>query len=146
MALNIYDNWRLFLCEASAFDWESPTALKLSIHTSSYSPNQNTHDYWNDVTNEVSGTNYSSGGIALANPTATLDGSGNVDLDADDPSVISQSGAGFSNGRIIVAHDDTGTTSTSTLVAYEDNGSDFGNVAGDLTITLNATGLIRSAR
>jgi len=43
-------------------------SLKVMLCTSSYTPDKDTHDYKNDVTNEVTGTGYSAGGAAIANP------------------------------------------------------------------------------
>lgn len=44
-------------------------ALKLALVTSSYTPDFDTHDYFNDVTNEVTGTGYTAGGAAVGTPT-----------------------------------------------------------------------------
>lgn len=146
ITLNLYDNWRKTLADPASGAVSG--TLKVAIVTSSYTPNQNTHDFWDDVsTNEVSGTGYTAGGNALASPTISMDGSGNVTLDADDPSTWSQDGSGFSNGRRYIVYYDTSTGSTSRLVAYSnDAGADFGNVAGDLTLAVNASGLYTSAR
>lgn len=47
--------------------------LKLQLHTSTYTPNRNTHDYQDDLTNEVAnGNGYTTGGKAVANPTVTV--------------------------------------------------------------------------
>lgn len=51
-------------------DWGSD-AIKVALATASYTPNLDTHDYFNDVTNEVSGTGYTAGGAALSTPTIT---------------------------------------------------------------------------
>ena len=114
--------------------------IKVALTTSSYSPAASTHDYFNDVTNEVSGTNYAAGGATLGSLSLTESG-GTVTFDAAD-TTWSQSGAGFSNARYAVIYKSTGTSSTSPLIGYIDFGSDKGNVAGDLTIQWGASGLI----
>ena len=114
--------------------------FKVAICTASYTPNRAAHDYFNDLTNEVTGTNYSAGGVALANPTLTTS-SNAVKFDADDPSSIAQHASGFANGRILVLYLDTGNAATSTLIAYHDAGSDFGNVAGAVQIQLASGGI-----
>lgn len=43
-------------------------AIKLMLASSSYTPSQ-AHDYKDDVTNEVTGTNWAAGGVTLANCT-----------------------------------------------------------------------------
>jgi hypothetical protein len=47
-------------------------ALKARLHTSSYVPNLDTHETIADLTNEVTGTGYSAGGVALASKTVTV--------------------------------------------------------------------------
>jgi len=67
-------------------DFDSDT-IKVALLTSSYSPNQDTHDYYDDVnTFEVSGaTGYTAGGITLSSKTSTYDSANNVIiLDAAD--------------------------------------------------------------
>lgn len=116
--------------------------VKVMITTSAYTPNQAAHDFKDDVTNEVLGTGYSAGGFALVNPTVALS-SGIVTFDADDLTV-SGNAAGFSNGRNMVAYWNSGSASTSPLIAYHTEGSDFGNVLGDLPIQFATAGIIRT--
>lgn len=142
MAWTLFDNFRLNqLNGAAVTDFDTDT-IKVAICTNTFTPNQATHDFFNDVTNEVSGTNYTAGGPALANKSVAL-ASGTVKFDADDV-VIAQSGAGFSNGRHLILYKDTGTASTSPLIAFHTAGADFGNVAGALTIQMDAAGIITS--
>ena len=52
-------------------DW-SGDDLRLTAHTSTYSPNAATHDYVDDLSNELStGGGYTAGGVALASATIT---------------------------------------------------------------------------
>ena len=51
-------------------DWDTDT-IKCALATSTFTPNQDTMDFFNDVTNEVSGTGYSArGGTLTASPPA----------------------------------------------------------------------------
>lgn len=120
------------------FDLDTDT-IKTSAHTNTYSPNQDTHDFFDDVTNEVTGTNYTAGGAALASPTVTRS-TGTVTFDANDV-VWTQSGAGFSTARKFVIYRSTGTASTSRLFSVVTADADVGNVTGDLTISWNASGI-----
>lgn len=53
-------------------DWDSD-ALKWTLHTSTYTPNQDTHIYASSLTNELStGGGYTAGGLAIASPTRTF--------------------------------------------------------------------------
>lgn len=148
---NLYDKFRqgqiTGLAGTGAIDLANAT-LKISLHTNTYTPNQNTDDFFDNATNEVSGTNYTAGGNAVAsvtvsNPTTA----GVITVDGNDPATWSQSTAGFSNARLAVLYEDTGTPATSGLIAYSDDFSaDRGNVDGDFSITLDANGIFTSSR
>lgn len=56
--------------DAFAVDFISDT-LKVSLHTVTYAPNLDTHETLTDVTNEVTGTGYTAGGVTLASKTIT---------------------------------------------------------------------------
>jgi hypothetical protein len=56
--------------ETFAVDFLSDT-IKCSLHTSSYVPNLDTHELQTDLTNEVSGTGYTTGGATLGTKTIT---------------------------------------------------------------------------
>ena len=140
---NLYDEWREIVADPTRSAAIAGT-LKLAIVTASYTVDQAAHDFWNDVSaNEVSGTGYTAGGNTCASPTWTDGGAGgDVTFDANDPAVWSQNAAGFSNGRYAILYYDTGTSSTSRLVGYSANfGADAGNVAGDFSVTFNASGI-----
>lgn len=122
----------------AVFDLDTDT-MKVSAHTNTYTPNQDTHDFFDDVTNEVTGTNYTAGGATLASVTVGRT-SGTVTFDAADV-VWTQSGAGFSNARKFVVYKSTGTASTSRLFSVVTADADVGNVTGDLTLQWNASGI-----
>lgn len=115
------------------------STMKTSAHTNTYSPNQDTHDFFDDVTNEVTGTNYTAGGATLGSQTLTRS-SGTVTFDANDV-VWTQNAAGFSTGRKFVTYLSTGTASTSRLFSVVTADADVGNVTGDLTIQWSASGI-----
>lgn len=150
MAWNLYDKFRQNQHESGQFDMEDTVTytVKVAIVTNAYTPDQSLHDFWNDVSpNEVSGTGYTAGGNSCANPTITLSGAGLITFDADDPATWSQDAGGFTNGRRFILYYDSGTASTSPVVAYSDaEASDFGNVDGPVTLTLDAAGIWTQAR
>lgn len=136
------DTWTVFdkfiqgqVNGAHAVDLDTDT-LKVMIVTSTFTPAVATNEFKSDVTNEVSGTNYSAGGPTLATATVSL-ASDIVSFNGADIT-ISQSAAGFSNGRTVILYKSTGVDSTSPLIAYATHASDFGNVAGDLVLQINA--------
>jgi len=147
MAWNLYDNTRLGQYEGNTLNYETLTTIKAAIVTSVYSVDQNTHDFFDDITNEVTGTNYTAGGNVVANMTVTMNASGLVTIDGDDPTTWAQHASGFSNGRRAILYNDTGTASTSRLIAFSDDfGADKGNVSGDFSIQLDAAGIFDSPR
>jgi len=117
-------------------DYLSDT-IKCALLTSSYTPNQNTHEFWSDVSaQEVSGTNYTAGGTALGSKTLSASGT-TTTLDAADPSWANST----ITARYAVFYKDTGTASTSPLIAYADFGSNISSTNGTFTVVLNASGL-----
>lgn len=146
---NLYDIFRRKQVSGNGGVNLSSLTVKCMVVTGSYTPNQNTHDFRDDLgATEVSGTGYTSGGNTLANPVVSLDGSGNVTVDFDDPATWSQNASGFTDGRravIYVARG--GASSADELIGYTDDfGADKGNVDGDFSIAINASGLYTSAR
>lgn len=123
---------------ARVIDFDTDT-IKIMLCTSSYSPDAVAHACVNSVTNEVSGTGYTSGGITLTNTSLTLSG-GTVTFDADDVTWFESVG-GFNDARYAVIYKDTGTANTSTLFAYIDLVSNKGNADADLVIQMNALGI-----
>ena len=112
--------------------------VKAMLCTSTYVPNQDTHRYKSDVTNEVVGTGYTARGLALTTKTATYSGASNtLTLDADDPSWA----ASTLTARFIVFYVDTGTDTTSPLISYADFGADAITSAAPFTYQLPATGI-----
>lgn len=127
--------------EFTAFVDHDGDTFKIALITDTQAPVRATHDYWDDlVANEVSGTNYTAGGNACANPAVTVAGNV-VTWDADDPAAWAQDAAGFDDARYAILMKSTGTNGTSNLVAYHDFGANKGNVAGDLTVQLAADGI-----
>ena len=59
-------------------DWTNDT-IKVALVTSTYTPDQDAHDEWADVSaNEVSGTGYTAGGKVLSGKTLTYDSGTNT--------------------------------------------------------------------
>jgi len=95
-------------------DWVSDT-IKVSLHTSAYTPDQDAHDFANDLTNELSGGGYAVqtlGTKSINYDTAT----NHVQLRAANTTFSSLT-ATF---RYIVVWKDTGSTATSPLLALVD--------------------------
>lgn len=122
--------------ESHAVDYLSDD-IKVALTTST--PDQDAHEFWSDITNEVSGTGYASGGQALASKTVTYTGASNkTTLGAADVTWSSSS----ITARFAIIYKATGTPSTSPLIAYIDFGSDQSSSNGNFTIQWNASGII----
>ncbi|MFI2208686.1 hypothetical protein [Streptomyces sp. NPDC020141] len=119
-------------------------SIKVALVAGSYTPNQDTHDEWADVSaNETSGTGYTAGGKVLASKTMTYDSTNNWwTFDAADLtwSTVSVS------FRYAVIYDDT--ASGKPLLGYIDFGSTQTATAQDLVIkweTTGDTGILRAS-
>lgn len=114
------------------FDLDSNT-IKVSAHTNSYVPDLSADAWWSDVDNEVSGTNYVSGGATVPGITVSL-ASGTVTFDAGDV-LWARSATGFSTARKFVFYRSTGTAGTSRLFSVITADADLGNVASDFVLS-----------
>jgi hypothetical protein len=112
-----------------AIDFDTDT-FKVMLVTSSYTPNKDTHDKRDDVTNEVSGTGYTAGGVTSA-CTVTKD-------TANDRVTLSFAAVSWASSTITargaVIYKSTGTASNDNLVAYNDFGSDVASASGTFTV------------
>lgn len=123
--------------EALAVDYLSDT-MKVSLHTSSHSPDQDTDETWADVDNEVTGTGYTTRGVTLTGKAISYTAGSNLStFDADDATWA----ASTITARYCWVYKDTGTNSTSVLIGYVDFGSDKSSSSGAFTIQWNASGI-----
>lgn len=138
MASKVYGN-ALKAAFNKEVDWDSDT-IKVMLLTSAYSPNQDTHDYLDDVVgSEVTGTGYTAGGAALASKTNTYDASTNtVKFDAAD---VTWAGSTIT-ARYAVVYDDSGATNAAkALIAYFDFTTDRASSNGDFIVRWGADGV-----
>jgi len=118
-----------------AVDWDTDT-IKASLHTVTYTPNQDTHDFFDDVTNELSGGGYAQ--IALTTKTRTYDAATNeVRLDADDIVFATFTGT---FRYLVFRKARGGAASADEIIGYVDFGADETVTAGTFTAQLDATG------
>lgn len=149
VTLHLYDIFRRKQASGNGAVNLSTLAVKAMVVTGLYTPDQNLHDFRDDLgANEVSGSNYTAGGNTLANPVVTLSAAGLVTVDFDDPATWLQHATGFSNGRRVILYVARGgVAGADELIGYSaDFGADKGNVDGNFSVTVNASGLFTSAR
>ena len=113
-----------------AIDFDTDT-FKTMLVTSTYSPNKDTHDKRDDVTNEVSGTGYSAGGSTSA-CVVTKD-------TANDKVTISFAATSWSTATItaraaVIYKSRGGASSADELVCYVDFGADVSSSAATFTV------------
>jgi len=112
-------------------DFDTNT-FKAMLVTSSYTPNKDTHDKRDDVTNEVAATGgYTAGGVATV-CTVTKD-------TANDRVTLQFAAVSWATSTITargcVYYKSTGgAASTDALVAYADFGSDVSSTAGTFSV------------
>lgn len=115
-------------------NWDTDT-IKLALCTSAYTPNYTTHDFLNDITNELTG---------YTRPTLTTSfsvdtGNDRIELVANDVTISSVT-TGQTIGTVVVFKD-TGTSSTSALIGATTGLSQATN-DGDITIDFSAEGFL----
>ena len=137
MADVIYNSFKKKIMDGS-IDLDTDT-IKVALVTSTYTPDQDVHDFFDDITNEVTGTGYTAGGATLANKAVTADNTDNEGVfDADDVSWTTST----ITARGAVLYKSTGVASTSPLIAYLDFTTDKVSTAGTFTIAWNAEGIL----
>jgi hypothetical protein len=110
------------------FDTDTFNAM---LVTSSYTPNKDTHDFRDDVTNEVSGTGYTAGGVASA-VTVTKD-------TANDKVTIQLGAVSWASSTItargcVYYKSRGGASSADELICYADFGSDVSSSGGTFSV------------
>lgn len=116
--------------------------LKFLLTTVTYVPDQDAHDFRDDVTNEITGTGYSAGGVTVASVTGTYDAASNeYRLDFADPSW----GPGASiTARVGVLYKARGgAASADELIGYVIFDADQSVTNGTFTIQLDPTGFLK---
>lgn len=116
--------------------------IKVALLTSAYTPNQDVHDYFDDVASaEVTGTGYTAGGATLTGKTVSYDAPTNtITFDADDVTLASST----ITARYAVVYDASpATNATRPLIGYVDFTSDQSSTNGNFTITWDATGIVK---
>ena len=109
------------------------------------SPDPDADDFYDDVTDEVSGSGYTAGGMAITGADISYDsGTKTVTLTCDN---ISWSAASLTGVRVAVVYNHTpGSDATRGLICYQLSDSDLGSFGGTFDITIPGTGLATITR
>lgn len=125
--------------DGTKVDWLTGT-IQCSLHTNTYVPNNDTHAFVSpDLTNEVTGTNYTANGVTLGTKTVTYDtATDEIRLDAAD--------AVWTNATIaaiqyaVVWENTAGAATTDPLLTYYNLGAQSVS-AVTFTVQWAATGV-----
>lgn len=110
--------------------------FKMLLATSAYTPNKDTHDFRDDVTNEVSGTGYTAGGATLSGVSVTYDaGTDQVQISWTDPTWPSST---ITARTAVIYKYRGGAASADELIAYCTESSDISSTGGTFTVDLPA--------
>ena len=143
MATQFYNSFKQKGYDSSTKIDLAGDTIKCALVTSTYTPNIDTHDFFDDITNEVTGTGYTAGGATLATKTWTLNTSlDKMVFDADDASWP----ASTITARYAVLYKSTGTASTSPLIMIFDFGTDQSSSASEFKIVWNTGGIFELAQ
>ena len=134
----LYSNMPLSALRSRLTDLaDAGTTVKVALVTGTYTFNQDTHEAFDDITNEVSGTGYTAGGATLSSVTVTTTGRVTT-VDAADvtwtDSTITAAGAVIYDATPALAADQK-------LLAFVDFDGNETSESGDFTITWNASGI-----
>lgn len=117
--------------------------IKVMLCTSAYVPDQDTHKFKSDVTNEVPGTGgYTTGGQALTTKTLTYTAGTNImTFDADN---VVWTASTITGARIAVIYcARAAADADKELIGYIDFGTDQSTVGVDFRIEWNASGIFK---
>lgn len=124
---------------SGSIQWTT-ASIKCALAGSSYSPNQDTDDFFNDVTDEVSGSSYTASGLTLTASQYYTASTNTHTLDLADAIWTSSS---FSARYAVLYHTLAACSgSISPLVAYVDFGETMTSQGGAFTITWNTDGIL----
>lgn len=115
--------------------------IKMSLHTSALTINQDTFQYKSQLANEVaSGGGYTTGGQTLANDTITYNGTTNVwKYDFDD---VVWNAASFTARKAVVYDNTPASDATRPLIGYIEFDSDVAAAGGNFEVNIDAAGFL----
>ena len=116
-----------------AIDFDT-NSFKIELVTSSYTPNKDTHTKRSDVTNEISGTGYTAGGVSTAVTVTNDTANDRIDINFAD---VSWSSATLTAAAAVI-YKTTGTASTDNLVAYLDFAGNVISTNGTFTVDITS--------
>lgn len=123
-------------------DWDATDTVKSQLHTVTYSPNQDTHRYKSDLSNELAASGgYSTGGVTISPLSALTATSLTYALDSStDPT---WNPATFTARYCIQIDTSPGTDATRPLLSYVDFGADQSPSGVSFAVQWAAAGIVQ---
>lgn len=132
--------WEKIFLDTSGKNIETSGNVYALMVTDTYAPNFETHDFRDDITNEVSGTNYTAGGKTTGASNAITFDTNSWKWDCAD---IVWSAADITSAEAAVYYIVVGAAATDQLWVMQDFGAPYTSTADDFTIQEPATGVAR---
>lgn len=107
-------------------DFDTDT-FKVMLVTSSYAENKDTHEFRDDVTNEVSGTGYTAGGETVTVTVTRDDANDRVDISLG---AVGWTGSTITARKAVYYKSRGGAASADEVIAVNDFGSDVTSTGG----------------
>ena len=132
---------KAFITGAVTWKASGGSAIKVALLNSTYTPDQDAHDNFDDVSsNEITGTGYTAGGASLTLIDPSVDAATNeTRMDANDVSWANST----ITARYAVIYNASGTPSASTLIGYVDFGEDVISSGAAFDIAWAASGIFK---
>jgi hypothetical protein len=120
-------------------DWVDDT-VAVTLHTATYTPDQDVHDYQNDLTNEVAATGgYTTGGKTLLSKTITYTaGTNTITLDAAD---LQWASSTITARTAVITDTSPATSATRPLIGYQQSDVDISSTGGNYDLVWHANGI-----
>lgn len=136
--ISIFNSFKKKIVDGTNVDLTSGK-VKVALCTSAYTPNIDTHDFYNDITNELSGGGYTAGGNLVITSTVYTD-------TANDRTVWDGLDASWStltatNVRYGIFYSSETTSAASYLIGYCDFGENKTFASAKLKITWHTNGI-----
>lgn len=124
-------------------DWDNDV-IKVMLTTSAYTPNQDTHDFKDDITNEVTGTGYTATGETLASKTVTTSAyTGGTNVFALDAADTTWTTSTITARTAVIYNSSPATDGARMLICYQQSDADISTTAGTFTIQWHADGIVK---
>jgi len=129
-----------YLKSTASVDLESDTDVKCGMVTDTYTPAFDTHDFYDDITNEVTGTGYTAGGKAITSTELTVGSpaAGQIKYDAAD---VEWTGSTISDAMAAFLYGEVGASSADELIFLSDFVTAASTTSGTFTIQWHSDGI-----